>query len=423
MYILITIFIILLLVLIWNSSLKCTCGSRIPETFCGCSSKQELEHFISAIFCDEKLTYDGINYQLWKNNHITNVFKTYDDYTKYWKFAHGDRKDKVNCPLLKPIKRSPYQKDGTIISTKYLQDKDYRQFNIEHFSSRDVSVSNNNKSNEFANMDPDMTKDEYITKTQNVIANYLKKNPECHERLLNQDAEFYTIFQKSYELFLKEQFRHRLGYIPNKTDIQDMTIEEIHCYIDILSSLPNCQELIMRYFKPASKHSKRKTHIFKDGIRIEIDIPQWVSNLSENTSDFISSLFKISKDELPDIPLIDKRGPKSVDDNIASNFAFKPKPHYPQKEANRNIAKEFGWSYIPPQFWSVPQQRPPICLPSKDTTSTVTPIYDKSVPLDALELTKVNFPPSKKGVDDRFLNNEYYYPGIYINKGHYDPDL
>jgi hypothetical protein len=383
-----------------------------------------VENFISSVFCDEKLTFNGVNYQLWKNNRINKVFKTYDEYVEYWKFAYGERKDKPSCTLLKPIKENINTPDGTIISTPHLQQIDTRYFNIEHFTgNRDVEATPPTERNYMNN--EDKSKESYLIRSQNAIRNYLKNNKECHERLMNKDSEFFLIFQKSYEMYVKETFKKILGYVPNSTQLHDLNIEELEIYIDIIEGLPNCQSLIMRYFKPANKHSKRKTSIWKDGVKIVLDIPDWVEAATTSTVDFVSSLlFQISNDSVDkDKYMIDDKGPKSIDDNIASNFAFKPTIKYPEREANRNIASQYGWSFIPPQFWSVPQQRPPICLPADNNVSTVTSIYDKSVPLNVLELSKVNFPENTTGVDKRFLNSDYYYPGVYINKGQYDPRL
>ena len=422
MYILIIIFVILLLIFTWQSSLKCGCGSSLPDAFCGCSSNMKIENFISSVFCDEKLTFDGVNYQLWKNNRINKIFKSYDEYLDYWKFAYGGRKDKPECTLLKPISQNINTPDGTIISTPHLQQIDTRFFNIEHFTgNRDVEATPPTERNYIK--DVDKSKESYILRAQNATRNYLKNNTECHQRLMNKDSEFYLIFQKSYEIYVKDAFKKMLGYIPNSTQLIDLNMEELEIYIDIIENLPNCQSLIMRYFKPATTHSKRNTSINKDGIDILIDIPAWVQNASTSTYDFLTSLiYKMSNDDTNN-NITDERGPKSIDDNIASNFAFKPSIRYPEKEANREIASQYGWSFIPPQFWSVPQPRPPICLPADNNVSTVTSIYDKSVPLNVLELSKVNFPENTTGVDKRFLNSDYYYPGVYINKGKYDPRL
>jgi hypothetical protein len=403
-----------------QSSKKCGCGSSLPETFCGCAKNMNVENFISSVFCDEKLTYDGVNYQLWKNNRINKIFKTYDEYIAYWKFAYGGRKDKVECTLLKPIKTSIDTPDGTIISTPHLQQIDTRYFNIEHFEgNRDVKATPPTERNYVDNLDK--SKDGAIVRAQDAMSRYLKNNKECHERLLNKDSEFYLIFQKSFEMYVKEQLKNQLGYIPSSKTLEELNLEELNMYIDIINELPNCQALIMRYFKPANKYSKRTTSIWKDGVKILIDIPNSIKEASISTMDFINYLLRMSYDDNGCSK--DNNGPKSIDDNIASNFAFKPSIKYPEKEANRNIASQYGWSFIPPQFWSVPQPRPPICLPADNNVSTVTAIYDKSVPLNVLELSKVNFPENTTGVDKRFLNSDYYYPGVYINKGKYDPRL
>ena len=65
---------------------------------------------------------------------------------------------------------------------------------------------------------------------------------------------------------------------------------------------------------------------------------------------------------------------------------------------------------MPPQYWSVPQQRPPACIPNKQDTATVTPIYDKSAPIDVLDWTQVGSILPKYEFKE-VHNPNYYYPG------------
>ena len=58
-------------------------------------------------------------------------------------------------------------------------------------------------------------------------------------------------------------------------------------------------------------------------------------------------------------------------------------------QPSKTLASAYGWSYIPPQFWSVPQKRPPVCIPQKGGESKVYPSLDKGVPVDALNWTQV----------------------------------
>ena len=79
-------------------------------------------------------------------------------------------------------------------------------------------------------------------------------------------------------------------------------------------------------------------------------------------------------------------------------------------EPDEKIAASYGWSMIPPHFWSVPQQRPPSCIPQKEHKATVTSIYDKSEPLNALDLTEGGSIMPKFEYKEVY-NPKYYYPG------------
>lgn len=93
-----------------------------------------------------------------------------------------------------------------------------------------------------------------------------------------------------------------------------------------------------------------------------------------------------------------------------ASFSFKPEVKFDHKQPDPKIASSYGWSFMPPQFWSVPQKRPPSCVPSKKNTATVTPIYDKSVPVDVLDYTQVGSMLPKFKYKE-VHNPDYYYPG------------
>tara|TARA_B100001093_G_scaffold519654_1_gene609675 strand:+ start:675 stop:2516 length:1842 start_codon:yes stop_codon:yes gene_type:complete len=93
-----------------------------------------------------------------------------------------------------------------------------------------------------------------------------------------------------------------------------------------------------------------------------------------------------------------------------SNFSFKPDVRFAHKQPSRKIASAYGWSFMPPHYWSVPQQRPPACIPNKQNTATVTPIYDKSVPVDVMDYTQVGSILPKFEYNE-VHNPNYYYPG------------
>ena len=95
---------------------------------------------------------------------------------------------------------------------------------------------------------------------------------------------------------------------------------------------------------------------------------------------------------------------------IGSNFNYKPLVKFSHMEPKKNIASAYGWSFMPPHYWSVPQKRPPVCIPQNGTQSTVTPVFDKGTPVDALSWIgqKSNLP--KVEYTEKY-NANYYYPG------------
>ena len=105
-------------------------------------------------------------------------------------------------------------------------------------------------------------------------------------------------------------------------------------------------------------------------------------------------------------------GVKPID---PSNFSFKPSIEFKHKEPSRKVASAYGWSFMPPHYWSVPQKRPPACIPSKKNTATVTPIYDKSVPVDVMDYTQVGSILPKFEYNE-VHNPNYYYPGWIAKK-------
>ena len=93
-----------------------------------------------------------------------------------------------------------------------------------------------------------------------------------------------------------------------------------------------------------------------------------------------------------------------------TSFSYKPEIKFEHKQPSIKVASAYGWSFMPPQFWSVPQKRPPACIPTEKTAATVMPIYDKSTPVDSLEWTKVGSILPKHEYNE-VHNPDYYYPG------------
>jgi len=103
-----------------------------------------------------------------------------------------------------------------------------------------------------------------------------------------------------------------------------------------------------------------------------------------------------------------------------TSFSYKPEIKFEHKQPSIKVASAYGWSFMPPQFWSVPQKRPPACIPTEKTAATVMPIYDKSTPVDSLEWTKVGSILPKHEYNE-VHNPDYYYPGWIAQDSKNDP--
>ena len=136
-----------------------------------------------------------------------------------------------------------------------------------------------------------------------------------------------------------------------------------------------------------------------------------INNLDSKVADSNDKYFASIKNR--DSKLLEANdGVKPID---PSNFSFKPKIEFKHKEPSRKIASAYGWSFMPPHYWSVPQKRPPSCIPNKQDTATVTPIYDKSVPVDVMDYTQVGSILPKFEYNE-VHNPNYYYPGWIAKK-------
>ena len=136
-----------------------------------------------------------------------------------------------------------------------------------------------------------------------------------------------------------------------------------------------------------------------------------INNLDSKVTNSTDKFFASVKNR--DSKLLEANdGVKPID---PSSFSFKPSIRFKHKEPSRKVASAYGWSFMPPHYWSVPQKRPPACIPSKKNTATVTPIYDKSVPVDVMDYTQVGSILPKFEYNE-VHNPNYYYPGWIAKK-------
>lgn len=466
---------------------------------CVVSSKEEVREGFNP--CGDSLVYDGVVYNLYKNGDVIQTFKTYADYMRYFNFSNTNYVSKgASCIPLTPINKGSIRLDADRDIILDPRNVSTQGFNIERFENPETVETKEQQvplnSNEIESVK---------TKVEELYIKYLKNNPECLEKILDKQTEFYQKFKNSYEMYLQEQFKILLGYIPMKSDLTKMTKRESDTYIQILISMPNCDDLIGKYYPSTLKTGKASVNIpvvssssgrssilevsvqapksstvsvkadnevetkvdlvgakesdktgerrlsppdapywnhlatigkylqdvavaqsMKTGPEMNVDLPDMLktrfideekkiqSKIESDKKDDMgvaaySQALQLEKDQYVDDGETNWKDPKNqLKQNVGDNFAFTPQfDKSDHMEPDIKSASAYGWSFVPPQFWSVPQKRPPVCIPSQGTEAKVMPIYDQSVPLDALEWSKVM--PSV--VYDKEYNKDYWYPG------------
>ena len=147
--------------------------------------------------------------------------------------------------------------------------------------------------------------------------------------------------------------------------------------------------------KKKIKKAKKINKIEKFNQEIDSNIPQ------------ANPINNIEKEEFNKKIFANAEGKKPV---VDKPFDFKPKVEFKHEQPEKKIASAYGWSYIPPQYWSVPQKRPPVCIPAAGTEEIVRPLYDKGTPVNALEWNQVGSIIPKFEYKTVY-NPNYYYPG------------
>jgi len=288
-------------------------------------------------------------------------------------------------------------------------------------------------------------KNRLIRESQEIIMQYLERNPICKQKIINKDKVFYMRFEKAYENYMKSQFIKRLGYIPNKSNIESMNLQEARVFVYMYRNLPNCVNLIKWYgdIKIPYEDIKPNTNEIKT-IKEENGIMKYIQNIGSYLQDLsfrVDDLTRIQKSatnlnmdysatanilgnemtkylkqnedvlkKMSQSTTINKPTIPDTTKTQHTNFNFKPSYVKEEKQPSNEIYGAFGWSFMPPQSWSVPQKRPPACIPQQGAQSMVTPIYDKSVPVDALDWTQVGSILPKFEYKEVY-NPNYYHPG------------
>ena len=117
----------------------------------------------------------------------------------------------------------------------------------------------------------------------------------------------------------------------------------------------------------------------------------------------------LSKDNV-DTTITDEQNFMPDLQKLQSQDPYKPSRTYNHNEPSKIMAQESGWSFIPPYYWSVPQKRPPACIPQKGFEEEIKPVLDMGVPLNALKFTEGGSILPKFEYKEVY-NPNYYYPG------------
>ena len=117
----------------------------------------------------------------------------------------------------------------------------------------------------------------------------------------------------------------------------------------------------------------------------------------------------LSKDSV-DTTITDEQNFMPNLQRLESQDPYKSSRTYNQNEPSMMMAQQAGWSFIPPYFWSVPQKRPPACIPQKGFEEEIKPVLDMGVPLNALKFTEGGSILPKFEYKEVY-NPNYYYPG------------
>ncbi len=94
-------------------------------------------------------------------------------------------------------------------------------------------------------------------------------------------------------------------------------------------------------------------------------------------------------------------------DKIEEKLKYRNKDKY-HMQPNKGAFSQYGQSFMPPSSWSVPQKRPPPCIPQEKCT--VCPSNTGGGPAEPLSNTSVGSIMPKFTYKEEY-NKNYYYPG------------
>jgi hypothetical protein len=152
----------------------------------------------------------------------------------------------------------------------------------------------------------------------------------------------------------------------------------------------------------------------EEAVEAPIDDTTSINSAYENSNILDQSTIYYKPEFEPNVRLEKTKRPNGYDfvnkDNIEPNVRNKSENNIGFKhiKPGKNLYNSYGYSYMPPESWSVPQDRPPVCIPQKGFKAEAVPLYTIGTPLNALEIQQTLMPKFKY---DEVYDPKYYYPG------------
>ena len=278
-----------------------------------------------------------------------------------------------------------------------MNEKDSRIFEIKKYL--DLYKTNKNNTTDTTIKSNNLTTgtiNDMDEKVKEILGDYYKKNKQCSDKM-NNDPEYAVKVQKHIKIYIESQFIKNIGKIPDKDNLINYDSNESVLFINILKKLPNCSDLIKFHKDTGGKNIKIDNTPKKDnlinqvkdiGNELQNDSYKFTENaLQKNT--IVSKNKSIVKNTSKNIILADKTLNKITNDNkkTEKKKTNKIKGINNENEYTINKLDSYGWSYMSPEYWMVPNQAPPICI-NNTKPAIVKPLLDKGTPVNALNWQK-----------------------------------
>lgn len=130
---------------------------------------------------------------------------------------------------------------------------------------------------------------------------------------------------------------------------------------------------VTRVKQPESEEQYSESEVIEEEVNNEVKLSKWINDIENKL--------------------------KNTHTNSRPKYFMQP---------DKNTFTQYGQSFMPPTSWSVPQERPPPCIPQKNCP--VCPVYTPGAPVDALETTSVGSIMPKFTYKEVY-NKDYYHPG------------